>query len=161
LRICFLLFGSILLDQLTKHLVRMTMSVGQSVSVVGDVVRITFVENTGIVFGIRVGPPVIFTILSGIASIGIAVYLYRNRRTGFRMTGGLTLILSGAVGNLTDRILFAKVVDFIDIGIRHIRWPVFNVADSAVVVGMFWLLFFTFRSESHDASGGRSSPEIP
>ena len=59
------------------------------------------------------------------------------------------LILGGAVGNLIDRIAFGRVVDFIDVGFRHLRWPVFNVADSSVVIGMGILMVFMIREDRH------------
>lgn len=157
MRIWLLLVGAIALDQWTKHLIRMSLAVGQSISVIGDVVRITYVENPGIIFGILVRSPLFYMILSIAASIGIAVYLYRHRKDGFGFTGSLTLFLSGAIGNLIDRILFQKVVDFIDIGVKDVRWPVFNVADSAVVIGMFWLFFHSMKKEHHASPAIESS----
>lgn len=146
---------TVLLDQLTKQIVRSTMFVGQSIPILGDVARFTYVENPGIAFGIRVPNPIIFTILSIVASLGIAWYLYQQRHEGIVVTGSLTLILGGAIGNLIDRVLFQKVVDFVDIGVKNTRWPVFNVADSAVVIGMFWLLYLAFRKEQNEKEGNK------
>lgn len=133
-------------DQVTKHLIRDLMYIGQSNSVLGDFVRLTYVENPGIAFGIRVPNGWIFTILSILAVIGIVIYLIRQWHESRWIKFSLSLILGGAVGNLIDRIIFSKVVDFVDVGIGTLRWPVFNVADSAVVVGMF-ILFFTMYHE--------------
>ena len=123
--------------------------------------RITFVENRGIAFGIQVRTPFLYTLLSVAASIGIAIYLYRHRHESFGVTGSLTLILGGAIGNLIDRVLFRKVVDFIDIGLPNLRWPVFNVADSLVVIRMFWLFIYTFKMERHTAPEIQSSSQNP
>lgn len=150
---------TLLFDQLTKWLVRSNMFLGQSIEVLGDFGRLTYVENPGIAFGIRVPNPALFTGLSIVASIGIALYLYQQRHEGFMVTGSLTLILGGAIGNLTDRILFQKVVDFMDVGIQNTRWPVFNVADAAVVIGMFWLLFVAFRKEQEEDNGNKMIAE--
>jgi len=141
--IVFILISVVIVaDQLTKHLIRDMMTVGQSIPVLGDVVRFTFVENRGIAFGIRISHGWIFTVLSIVASIGIIIYLVKQWQESNWIKSALALILGGAVGNLIDRIAFSKVVDFVDVGIGTTRWPVFNVADSAVVIGMF-ILFIT------------------
>lgn len=135
-----LFIAMIVLDQVTKAIVRDGMFLGQSIPVLGNFLRLTYVENPGIAFGIRVGNSNLFTFLSIIASIGIIVYLVTHWKEPMGIKAGLALILGGAFGNLIDRIRFQQVVDFIDVGIRNVRWPVFNVADSAVVIGMF--IFF-------------------
>lgn len=146
-----LLFGIVvILDQATKMIIRHTMIIGQSLSVFGDFLKITYVENSGIAFGIRVSNGSFFTILSILASVGVLFYLFAHRDEGMMVKGGLTLILGGAFGNLVDRILYKKVVDFVDVGVGNLRWPVFNLADSAVVIGVFLLFFsvFIFRGKN-------------
>jgi signal peptidase II len=143
-----LLFAAILaLDQATKFLVRNTMFPGQSIPVLGQVVKITYVENTGIAFGLRLGPGPVFTVLSILASLFIIVLLLTHRKEQPPFKAALVMILSGAVGNLIDRILFHQVADFIDLGVKHLRWYVFNVADTAVVVGMALLTYLILFSE--------------
>jgi signal peptidase II len=143
-----LLFSSILvLDQATKYLVRNTMAIGQTVPVLGQFLRITYVENSGIAFGLRITHGAAFTVLSALASLFIIVLLFthKNEKTAFKAS--LAVILAGAVGNLIDRICYHHVADFIDIGIRNLRWYIFNVADSAVVVGMIILSYLIFVSD--------------
>ena len=141
------IFLTVCLDQATKILIRETMVLGQSIPIIGEFFRITYVENPGIAFGIRVSNTLIFTILSILASIGIGVYLFMHRDESLRFRLALALILGGAFGNLIDRLLFNKVVDFFDVGIGNLRWPVFNIADSAVVIGMIILLITVFITE--------------
>ena len=141
------IFGiALILDQLTKIVIRQTMVLHQSVSVLGEFVKITYVKNPGIAFGLRVPNNTIFTILSILASIVITIYLFTHLKEGMAIKASLSLILGGAVGNLIDRLLFGEVVDFIDVGLKTLRWPVFNVADSVVVIGMFILLFTVVRT---------------
>jgi signal peptidase II len=145
----------VILDQLTKALIRNAMVVGQSIPVIGNTLQLTYVENTGIAFGIPVAHPIIYIVLSIAASIGIFIYLLTHRHEGFIVQISLVLILSGAVGNLIDRILFGKVVDFVNVGFGPHRWPVFNVADSVVVIGMgflFAMLFFVKKNSSDEAT---------
>jgi len=143
-----LLFGSsLLLDQVTKAIVRQSMVVGQSIPVLGDFLHWTYVENPGIAFGIRLGDGTVFTVLSLLASLGILVYLITHWHDPKGVRIGLGLILSGAFGNLIDRICYGKVVDFIEMSVGKYSWPVYNVADAAVVIGMGILLITVFRHE--------------
>ncbi|MBN2029202.1 signal peptidase II [bacterium] len=143
-----LIFGVVFVsDQVTKKAIRNNMFVGESrpvfESVTGSLIRLTYVENPGIAFGIRVRNGSLFTLFSILASIGIVLYLVLHRHEGMGIKAGMTLILGGACGNLLDRILYQQVVDFVDVGLNNrLRWPVFNIADSAVVVGMV-ILFYT------------------
>lgn len=153
----------ILFDQVTKVMVKSWMYLHQSIPVIGDTIRLTFVENPGMAFGIRFFEehPFLgrwfFTIVSVIASVLLVWYIYKMRyeRRIYRISLGL--ILGGAIGNLIDRFLYGRVVDFLDTDFPDIlgmqRWPVFNVADSAVVCGMVivtFLVIFTKPRELPD-----------
>jgi len=130
----------ILVDQLTKITVASVLEIGESVSVMGSVVRFTLIKNPGMAFGIRIGSKAFFTIFSSVASVIILVYLYRIRHEGFSPRFALALILGGALGNLIDRFAYGQVIDFIDVGLHDLRWPIFNAADIAVTVGMILLV---------------------
>jgi signal peptidase II len=154
----FLLFAALLgLDRWTKHLVSHGLSLGQSIPVVGDAVRLTYVENPGMAFGLRLGDGTVFTVFSVLASLFLAAYLWNRRREGALLKAGLVLILSGAVGNLVDRIATGRVVDFVDVGAGTLRWPVFNVADSAVVVGM-GLVILKSLSDDRKSRSAKADP---
>jgi signal peptidase II len=137
------------------------MQYGASRTVLGDFFRLTYIENPGMAFGIDVGGKLFFSLFSVAASLAILFYLYRARRgpLGFRLS--LAMIFGGAVGNLIDRIFYGvifgdgslfhgRVVDFFDvdffnitIGTYHMsRWPVFNIADASVTIGVLLLLVF-------------------
>jgi signal peptidase II len=125
------------LDQLTKYLVRANMEWGQSIPSEGFA-RLTYTTNTGGAFGIFANQ----TFLLAVAAVlGILVFLVYFRYIPLESTllkVGLGLDLGGAVGNLIDRLRFGEVTDFIDIG----PWPVFNVADSAIVVGTIIIAYY-------------------
>jgi len=142
--IVFIFASAFILDQITKGIVRHTMVLGESIPILGDVVRFTYVENPGMAFGIRIQHGYIFTILSILASLGVLIYLLIHKDEGMLLKGSLACILGGAAGNLIDRVLHQQVVDFLDIGFGRVRWPVFNIADSAVVIGMLILCFHVF-----------------
>ncbi len=150
MRLTIIIVVSFLLDQITKLLVKKTMYLGQSIEVFGDVVRLTYVENPGMAFGINIGNGTVYTILTIVAIIGIVYYMWFYLKQDIKMKSALALVLGGAFGNLIDRILYARVVDFIDIGIKNTRWPVFNIADSVVVIGMILLSVHMFFLDKPD-----------
>ncbi len=142
----------VVLDQLTKFWVKIRFQLYESIDIIGDVLKFTYIENPGMAFGIRFAGPWFLTIFSAIASAVIFVLLYRMRHEGLTGRIALSLVLGGAIGNLIDRFLYGRVVDFIDVGIGTTRWPVFNLADSAVTVGMILLIaIMIFEKEHKDA----------
>ncbi len=123
------------LDQVSKLIVMESMFLGESIPVLGSFFRLTYIQNPGAVFGMRLGGNVVHLIFAGVALIMVAVMWIRlppNQRVA---SAGLALVLGGAVGNVVDRIRFGAVVDFLDFGIGSLRWWVFNVADASVTVG--------------------------
>lgn len=137
---------------------------GASYPILGNFLRLTFIENPGMAFGIDVGGKLFLTIFSIVATIGIFIYLYKIREEAFIIRFSLAMILGGAIGNLIDRVFYGvffgegtlfygKVVDFIDVdffnldfmGFHLSRWPVFNVADASVSLGVVLLLIFHRR----------------
>jgi len=149
-----LLFTAIVVaaDQITKLAVKERFYLGESIELLGDVLRFTYIQNPGMAFGLSFGSPLFFTIFASVASVIILIYLYRMRRESFHSRLSLALILGGAVGNLIDRFAYGKVIDFIDVGVNNTRWPVFNVADSAVTIGMIILVTLVlFEGQKVDA----------
>jgi signal peptidase II len=144
----FLLFAAIVvaLDQASKGLAASHLMPGESISVLGDFIRLTLVHNTGAAFGLFPGSRVPFIVVSVVA-IGVVLYLFF--RETYRSVANRVLlgcILGGAIGNLIDRVRLGYVVDFIDIGFGTARWPVFNAADSAVTIGVLLLAWNLARS---------------
>lgn len=158
----------ILLDRITKLILTRTLQPGESVDIIPPLLSFTHVSNTGAVFGILEGQNVLLAILT-VLIIGALLYVHRQNKempkhflckkpwifthktqngTG---TIAFSLIISGAVSNLIDRIFYGYVIDFIDI---HV-WPVFNIADSAITVGIALLLIASFRENKEDSSYGR------
>ncbi|HMN25776.1 MAG TPA: signal peptidase II [Ignavibacteriaceae bacterium] len=147
------------------------MYLGQVIPVFGDFFRFTFVENPGMAFGYDPGSnfKLIISIFSLVASIGLIFYLYVIRDKSWSLKIAIALILGGAIGNLIDRtfygvffdyalMFYGKVVDFFDVdffdftlfGRSYDRWPVFNVADAAVTVGVLILVFFYKKHQDED-----------
>ncbi len=146
-------------DQVSKYLVRHNLDLHDTVPVVGDLFRLIYVDNSGIVFGIKVGGALpLFTVLSLAATILILYYFYRERTNHLGIRISLALVLGGAIGNLIDRIVFGQVVDFLDFGLGKYRFFVFNVADSAVTVGVIlFLLLTTFIHPQRQKAAGENT----
>ena len=138
------------LDVTTKLLVQNTFRLYQQVDVVGPYLRLTYIHNPGAAFGIHLGPysRYIFLVLSVIALAALlGMYWFTPAKDRVRL-GAIALICAGAVGNLIDRVRSEQgVVDFLDVGIGELRWPVFNVADIAVTTGAIFLALSLWRED--------------
>jgi signal peptidase II len=138
--------GVLLLDRITKRLVAKDISLHDSVTVIKKVFYITHVENRGAAFGLFDDSPSEWKILllvafSIVALVIVSALLWRSGHAMTPTAVGLSLILGGALGNLWDRLLSGRVVDFLLVYIGSYAWPAFNVADSAIVVGAGLLVF--------------------
>jgi len=131
----------IVIDQVSKHFIRMELTIGQKIPEEGFF-QITRCNNTGGVFGLFAEQAFLITIIAVVGIIAILVYSRYPAFNGFLVKIALGLLLGGAIGNLIDRIRFGWVTDFIDIG----GWPVFNLGDSAIVIGVVIMMYhFIFR----------------
>ena len=154
--------ATLIADQASKELVRLALQPGQSVPASG-LFRFTYVTNTGSAFGLFPNQTTAL-IVASFVGIGALLVFYRTHRTrGILLPISLGLQLGGATGNLVDRIRMGYVVDFIDVG----WWPVFNLADSAIVVGLTALLWIILTTQEkatpkHEvAEDNALAPTIP
>ncbi|USG67605.1 signal peptidase II [Brevibacillus ruminantium] len=128
----------IALDQWTKWLVVKNMEQGQSIPLFADVLHLTSHRNMGAAFGILQNQRWLFVVITIAVVIGILVTLIRAGKSQPRVSLALSLVLGGAIGNFIDRITTGQVVDFVDFTL--INFPIFNVADVAITVGVGLLL---------------------
>jgi len=126
-------------DQLAKAWLTSFLGPGESVRVVGDLVRLVHGRNAGGLFGLFQGQALPFALVSLVVVGLIVLYHARGRRDPY-LSITLGLLLGGALGNLADRIRLGYVVDFVDAGIGSLRWYTFNVADSAISIAILLLL---------------------
>ena len=132
----FIAIAIIALDQFTKYLIVRHMDIGESIPLIQNVLYFTSHRNAGAAFGILQGQMWLFFIATVIV-VGIVVYLIITQAKGAKWYGtSLGLVLGGAIGNFIDRMLQGEVVDFIDVFIFTYNFPIFNVADIALVVGV-------------------------
>ncbi|MBI5464394.1 MAG: signal peptidase II [Ignavibacteriales bacterium] len=190
MRILYVTLLVVVVDQVSKLLVKgfwipslnmyhAGMQLGESIPLIGNFFRLTFIENPGMAFGIDLGGKIFLTGFSFLASLGILYYLFKIRREGVGIRFSLAMILGGAIGNLIDRIFYGllfgegalfygKVVDFFDVDFVHInlfgyqlnRFPIFNVADSCVTIGVLLMLFFhrEFSGDEQLHKSGEAQP---
>jgi signal peptidase II len=183
----------VIADQITKFLVKGGtipllnihvdgMYYGQSINVIGDFFKITFVENPGLAFGIEVGDSskLLLSLFSLLASIGIFYYFYKSRHQKLIVRLSLAFILGGAIGNLIDRtfygvfygyapIFYGRVVDFFNVdffdftilGKTFDRWPIFNIADATVTIGVVLLLIFHKTEPAKDDVSKEEIKSLP
>ena len=145
-----------LADQLTKALVVANVPFGARYDVIGDLAQLWHVRNTGAAFSILPGATWLFVPVTLVA-IAMVVYFHRSlRERGPWIQVVLGAILAGALGNLADRVRLGYVVDFVSLGIGEWRFPTFNVADSAVVLGIGALVaYLTFVDRPRTAEAPR------
>ncbi|MBN2570972.1 MAG: signal peptidase II [Ignavibacteriales bacterium] len=178
MRILFVSLCIVIADQLTKLFVKgfsipfldinfSGMNYGESVDIIGSLVKFTYVENPGMAFGLDFGESakLFLSIFSIIASIALIYYIFKiqDRKLPYKLA--IAFILGGAIGNLIDRtfygviygydsVFYGRVVDFISIdffdftlfGHTYERWPIFNIADAFVTIGVFMLIIFHHKS---------------
>ena len=133
----------VFLDQISKWAVIHFLRVHESVTVTGSF-NLVHVRNRGMAFGLMNRPDFdagfyLLTAATVVAVVLLLAWFFRLKKEEARIALGLSLILGGAVGNLIDRLRFREVVDFLDVHLGPYHWPAFNVADSAITVGTFWV----------------------
>lgn len=131
----------ILLDQSAKFLIKQNLQLSQSIPIIKNILHLTHITNTGSAFGLFKGVNAFFILFSIIVIIVIFYYLKKIKKDEVKLQFAVGLLLGGTAGNLIDRLLYGRVIDFIDFRV----WPVFNVADSAVTISVVFLIILLWR----------------
>jgi len=154
----------VVLDQVTKHLVHTRFRLGETVPILTGFFNLTYIRNTGAAFGILAqADPVFrvpFFIAVPLAALGAILYVFRRLPPeDWRLSSALALVVSGALGNLVDRIRFGFVVDFLDFHWGYAaHFPAFNVADMAICVGVGALMLDFIIHPSEEGTANVSPP---
>jgi signal peptidase II len=145
----------VVLDQTSKAIVRHLMTEGQSIPVLGKLFMLTYTQNTGAAFSLSIGSPTVnrlFFIIITFIAVGFILYLLNQSRNKWQNVG-LALVIGGALGNVVDRIFLGSVTDFLDSDFPDFimqRWPIFNIADSSIVIAIcilaIYILFFEHKT---------------
>jgi signal peptidase II len=134
----------VLVDQVAKALIIRSLAPGQSVDIVGDLVRLVFGQNSGALFGLFKDNALMFGIVS-LVVVGLIVAYHARSAASLYLTITLGFLLGGAIGNMLDRLRLGFVVDFVDVGIGPTRFYTFNVADSAISLAILLLFVAALR----------------
>ena len=194
MRVLYASLFVVIADQVTKFFVKGLkiewlgislpgMPYGSSKQVFGNFVKITFIENPGMAFGINIGPKMFLTVFTILASLVILYYIYKHRHDSILLRLALAFILAGALGNLIDRSFYGliysyaplfhgRVVDFVQVefwdftflGKTYTTWPIFNVADVSVTAGFLIIILFhkrIFKEEELTPAAGSVPENIP
>ncbi|MBS3957593.1 MAG: signal peptidase II [Clostridiales bacterium] len=162
------LFGAVAaavlaIDQLTKYVIRAILDPAQSIPLIEGVFHLTYIRNTGAAFGLMPGQRSLFITTTVLVLAAIGVYCWRARPSGLVLVSSLALVTGGAIGNLIDRVVAGRVTDFFDFR----NFPVFNIADTALVTGaaglFVWALLAPIDEREDHAEGDQpqGSPDHP
>lgn len=138
------------LDQWSKWAIKTSFNLYQSKPVIQDLLHFTYVTNDGMAFGLSFpGGRHVLLIMTILLTGFIIGFLWKEKNGHPLIKYGLALILSGAIGNLIDRLLYGKVVDFLDLMIGDFHWYIFNIADSSVTIGMILFIIHSIYIEQN------------
>ena len=137
----------IAVDQLTKKLVVDNMEIGESIEVINNFLYITSHRNPGAAWGILAGQMWFFYLVTVVVIVGLVIYIQKMAKQHVMLGVSLALMLGGAIGNFIDRVRHQEVVDFVHTYIFGYNFPIFNVADSALTVGVVLLIIFMLFEE--------------
>ncbi len=152
----------IIVDQLSKQIVADNMTLGQSVELIPSFLYLTYHINTGAAWGMFAGQMTFFLIVSIIA---LAIFFVLAREMHFStkpfFSVGVVLLIGGTIGNLIDRMVYAYVIDFIDVYIFSYDFPIFNVADMALTIGWIALAIdIIFLNPKRDEANANNNPQV-
>ena len=138
------------LDQWSKWAIKTSFNLYQSKPVIQDLLHFTYVTNDGMAFGLSFpGGRHVLLVMTILLTCFIIGFLWKEKNGHPLIKYGLALILSGAIGNLIDRLLYGKVVDFLDLMIGDFHWYIFNIADSSVTIGMILFIIHSIYIEQN------------
>jgi len=143
LRLSLIILVTLLLDQFTKYLITSRMLLGESLPIFPPVFYITYILNPGAAFGMLANRTTFFIVLSLLVIVAVLVMYRYLPKEKTLMTLAIGLVLGGALGNLIDRVRLGRVIDFLDFRV----WPIFNLADSAIVIGALLIMIDIWRGD--------------
>lgn len=141
----FLTIVFLVIDIVSKLVVSNLMNVNESIRVIRDFFYITYVRNTGAAWSIFAGETWLLIIVSLIIMFLIVWYIYKNRPKSKLEIVGYSMVLGGAIGNFIDRVIYGYVIDFFNFYIFGYDYPIFNLADSFILIGVILLVIYTWR----------------
>ncbi len=135
----------LIIDIISKLIVSRVCTLNNSVSVINNFFSITYTHNYGGAWSLFSGSTILITVISIIVIIGIIIYLSKKKINNKIESLGYSFLLGGAIGNLIDRIIYGYVIDFLDFNIFGYNFPIFNIADMGIVIGIFLIIVIEIR----------------
>ena len=142
----------ILVDFFSKYMVSKLMTVNETINLIDNFFRITYVKNTGAAFSFFSNNTILVIIISVVVIGFLLFYIYKNKENNKLENVSYAFILGGAIGNLIDRLVYGYVIDFLDFEILSYDAPIFNLADTFIVIGVILFLINTLRSRYDENS---------
>lgn len=139
----------VIIDRLTKILVTANVNLNSSIVLINDFLSITYVKNIGAAFSILEGNTILLIVVSIIALILIYLFLIKNHKLSSLEIFSYSLLIGGIIGNLIDRILYHHVIDFIHFEIFNYHFPIFNIADVAIVIGIMIMILIILKEDKN------------
>jgi len=136
----FITIVILILDQITKYIITKTMQIGDSFELIPNFLNITSHRNSGAAWGILSGKMAFFYIITVVIIIVLIVFYIKEAKHNLLMQVAISLLFAGALGNFIDRVLNGEVVDFVDTYIFSYNFPIFNVADSSLTIGVLLII---------------------
>ena len=137
----------LVIDIVSKLIVSNLMDVYDSIIIIKDFFYITYVRNTGAAWSILADKTYLIIIISMIIIFLVGLYIYKNKPKSKFEVVGYSMVLGGAIGNFLDRIIYGYVIDFFDFYIFGYDYPIFNLADTFIFIGIVILIIYTWRSK--------------
>lgn len=148
-KICLFSILVIIIDQIIKLIVTMNLKFTESINIINNFFRITYLQNTGAAFSILSGNTIFLIIITIISLILIYFFLIKNKKIGKIEQICYSLLIGGIIGNLIDRIRLGYVIDYLDFNIINYNYPVFNFADITIVIGIIFLIILNIRTDNN------------
>lgn len=139
---------TLLIDQIVKIVITLNMELNQMITVIPSFFNIYYVKNTGAAFSILEGKRYLLIFFAIVVFFGLKQYIAKNKIKSKLEILGLGLIMGGLVGNLVDRLLYGYVIDYLSFDIFKYSFPVFNIADMSIVIGLLLVIIDIIKSES-------------
>ena len=142
-------------DQVSKYFIVATFNLHESRRILYNILYLRYIKNPGAAFGLSFGHPLLMLTITILIIIILGYLFLKGNLFSDNILGktAMVMILGGAVGNFIDRMVMKEVVDFIDMGVGHYRWPVYNLADVYITIGMFIMIYlFSFKAKPRKTS---------
>lgn len=145
---------SIIVDQIIKFIIKANMNIADTINIIPNFFRITFLKNEGAAFSILSGNRLLFIFITVLVLILFYFFLLKNKKIIKTKQLLYGLLLGGIIGNFIDRILYGYVIDYLDFNIGSYNYPVFNIADSLIVISIIWLIVLSMKEDKNESRRG-------